>query len=654
MNNNRKMMWTTLCKQGDKQTDIQDQELYEDCTLQDDNDDEDFELFLSASDSESSDEDGYYDQADSFMEEDQLEETDIFGEENMDADGFRVTEDSPEHLMLKLLAFMLLTWQAVFKISDRAIFALLQCIRQLIWLMGHILCVNTLCGLAGKIPKTLYSLRKWTNICRDSFSQFVVCPKCMVTYTIEESYTTSRSGAKIINTCSSRPFHKHPQKKLRSKCGTPLMRKLIGSSGKEYLYPIRVYCYKKVSQSLETLVRRSGFLEKCEQWRHRSMPHSVMGDVYDGKIWQDFQYVNGQPFLSEPNNFALMMNVDWYQPYKHSPYSVGVIYLVVLNLPREERFKDENMILVGVIPGPKEPKLNMIAYLEPLVDDLRELWEGVVLMDSSPLGCQVYRAALLCLSSDIPASRKCGGFVGHGALRGCNKCLKKFTKTSFGGKTDFSGFDRSTWTLRTSEEHKRFAKMTEKATTKAAQKKLEAQYGAGWSELFFLPYYDAIQFVVIDPMHNLLLGTARHVFKLWIECGVLSIQKLEELQKRMDSLKVPQDVGRIPLRIASGFSGFTADQWKNWTTIYSLFCLKGLIEDPDYDMWFDFVQACIIMCSRVISHDRLEVADCYLQTFLLKFVELYGSLHCTPNMHLHLHLKECLLDYGPVLLVFLI
>lgn len=41
------------------------------------------------------------------------------------------------------------------------------------------------------------------------------------------------------------------------------------------------------------------------------MPDSVMGGVYDEKIWQDFQYVNGQPFLSEPNHFALMMNVDW-------------------------------------------------------------------------------------------------------------------------------------------------------------------------------------------------------------------------------------------------------------------------------------------------------------------------------------------------------
>jgi len=42
----------------------------------------------------------------------------------------------------------------------------------------------------------------------------------------------------------------------------------------------------------------------------------------------------------------------------------------------------------------------------------------MILEDGSFLGHQVYRAALLCHSSDIPATRKCGGFVGHGAYRG--------------------------------------------------------------------------------------------------------------------------------------------------------------------------------------------------------------------------------------------
>ena len=41
---------------------------------------------------------------------------------------------------------------------------------------------------------------------------------------------------------------------------------------------------------------------------------------------------------------------------KRGVYSTGVIYLTSLNLPRNERYKPENIILIGIIPGPKEPK----------------------------------------------------------------------------------------------------------------------------------------------------------------------------------------------------------------------------------------------------------------------------------------------------------
>jgi len=37
--------------------------------------------------------------------------------------------------------------------------------------------------------------------------------------------------------------------------------------------------------------------------------------------------------------------------------------MVVMNLPREERFKTENLIVVGIIPGPKEPKLHINSFL---------------------------------------------------------------------------------------------------------------------------------------------------------------------------------------------------------------------------------------------------------------------------------------------------
>ena len=62
------------------------------------------------------------------------------------------------------------------------------------------------------------------------------------------------------------------------------------------------------------------------------------------------------------------------------------------------------MLLVGVIPGPKEPKLNINSFLKPLVDELLKLWKGVPLQTIH--GTQVLvRAALLCAACDIPAAQ---------------------------------------------------------------------------------------------------------------------------------------------------------------------------------------------------------------------------------------------------------
>lgn len=74
-----------------------------------------------------------------------------------------------------------------------------------------------------------------------------------------------------------------------------------------------------------------------------------------------------------PGNLCLMLNIDWFNPYDDTEYSVGAIYLVVQNLPRSEHFKVENIILIGLIPGPTEPSKTINTYLELLVHDLLQL-----------------------------------------------------------------------------------------------------------------------------------------------------------------------------------------------------------------------------------------------------------------------------------------
>ena len=123
-------------------------------------------------------------------------------------------------------------------------------------------------------------------------------------------------------------------------------------SGKKKYYPRKYYCYKPICESLSLLIKQRGFFKSCELWRLRNIPLDTFCDIYDGQIWKDFQYIYGHPFLAVPHNLALMLNIDWFCPYKHSPYSVGAIYLVITNLPRSERFKREKVILVGLIPRP--------------------------------------------------------------------------------------------------------------------------------------------------------------------------------------------------------------------------------------------------------------------------------------------------------------
>lgn len=53
------------------------------------------------------------------------------------------------------------------------------------------------------------------------------------------------------------------------------------------------------------------------------------------------------------------------------------------------------------------------------------------------------------------------------------------------------------------------------------------------------------------------------------------------------------------------------------------------------------------MCSRAISHAGVSEMDRYIMSFCRMFEELFGPGACTPNMHLHGHLKECYFDYGP-------
>ena len=106
--------------------------------------------------------------------------------------------------------------------------------------------------------------------------------------------------------------------------------------------------------------------------------------------------------------------------------------------------------------------------------------------------------------------------------------------------------------------------------------------------------------------------------------GIIPANNFEVIQQRVNLTTAPSDVGRIPHKIFSGFSSFTADQWKNWVLYYILI-----------GMLATFFLACrtalLLQFCRRMEH-----------------IYMYGNESITPNMYMHCHLRSCVEDYGPL------
>ena len=256
---------------------------------------------------------------------------------------------------------LILLWQSIFKIANTSVEVLLKFIKILLPFFtdsDH---------TKNSFPNSLLQAHRLLQLNRDDFQSLVVCPKCHTTYEKQDC----RDGTKI-KLCSYVEFPLHPWVSKWKPCLTPLLKLVKNSRNNERFIPHKVYCFRSIIETLKKLVYSKEFVENCFHWRR--VVQNETSDIYDGRIWKTFTDSNGQLFFySNHLHIGLLLNVDWYQPFNHTLYSVGVIFLAILNLPRELRYKPENVILCGIIPGPHEPELTINSYLEPLVDELIKL-----------------------------------------------------------------------------------------------------------------------------------------------------------------------------------------------------------------------------------------------------------------------------------------
>ncbi|GBE89668.1 hypothetical protein SCP_1603320 [Sparassis crispa] len=357
--------------------------------------------------------------------------------------------------------------------------------------------------IVNTIPADVRTVIDTLNL-QPSTKTFVCCPRCYSLY--------------LPNSCPE----------LCTFCDTPAstpcqgkLRKQQTIKGRTFTFPSRSFHYHDLKQWVGELMCRPGMEKLMDRdvYAKTSGTDSTMHDVWDGEVLQSFRGPDGEQFVmakGAEGRYIFSLAMDGFNPFSNKAVGKRVsstgIYMVCLNLPREYRYRMENMFLVGIIPGPTEPSLHEINHLlRPLVDDLLDFWDPGVWYSSTPQHPtgRLVRCAVVPLICDLPAARQVAGFASFSTL-------KHFCSFCHLHRHDIKNLDPSTWRPRSDAEHQHWADAWRKAQSEEERDTLVSDHGVRYSELLRLPYWKPVLYTMVDTMHAFLQAILkRHCRVIW-------------------------------------------------------------------------------------------------------------------------------------------
>ncbi|KAL0326519.1 UNVERIFIED_CONTAM: hypothetical protein Sangu_1729900 [Sesamum angustifolium] len=132
----------------------------------------------------------------------------------------------------------------------------------------------------------------------------------------------------------------------------------------------------------------------------------------DAETWKHFDWMYPN-FAEEPHNVRLNLCTDDFASHSQysGTYSCWSVIIKLYNLSPGMCMSSEYMLLTMVIPGSFNPKHLIDVYLEPLIEELLQLWHvGVRMYDHAPDRTLMLLAALMSTVNDLPVYGMASGW----------------------------------------------------------------------------------------------------------------------------------------------------------------------------------------------------------------------------------------------------
>ena len=162
-----------------------------------------------------------------------------------------------------------------------------------------------------------------------------------------------------------------------------------------------------------------------------------------------------------------------------------------------------------------------------------------------------------------------------------------------------------------------------------------------------MPLFDLVIGVVPDYMHGSLLGATKLLLQLWFSStnskkSHFIGNSIEKISRRMDSLKPPSCVDRLPKNLEANYQKFKATEYQVFLLFYGIPCLYGILPEKYLNHFAMLSEAIYILVSDTISESDILRSRYLCEEFYRQFAELYGEENCGLNIH---NIGDHLVDY---------
>ncbi|KAL4273495.1 hypothetical protein GQ457_13G017720 [Hibiscus cannabinus] len=193
--------------------------------------------------------------------------------------------------------------------------------------------------------------------------------------------------------------------------------------GQRKMVAQKILRYFPITSRLQRLYMSSKIAKEMTWHKQNPCSDGSMRHPADSEVWKNFDILHPS-FAADPRNIRLGLASDGFNPFSNmsSSYSVWPVVLIPYSLPPWMCMKDPYFMMSLIIPGPKAPGNDIDVFLEPLIDELNQLWEkGVETYDAFSKNNFQLHAALLWTINDFPAYANLSGWSTKGKLA-CPTC----------------------------------------------------------------------------------------------------------------------------------------------------------------------------------------------------------------------------------------